>query len=113
MPGFRQNMELRCAENLAVDDDDEEVASDLLDKHIELVDSLPKDRPWPPFTDVKQRRQRKQRVQLYLVSLGVAALVIALLAVVAVSLGYSSKKEEEGAVSPSDMGLGTKEDMPR
>ena len=52
-------------------------------------------------------------MQLYLVSLGVAALVIALLAVVAVSLGYSSKKEEEGAVSPSDMGLGTKEGMPR
>ena len=113
MPGFRQNMELSCTENLAVDDDDEEVASDLLNKHVELVDSLPKDRPWPPFTDVKQRRQRKQRVQLYLVSLGVAALVIALLAVVAVSLGYSSKKEGEGAVSPSDMGLGTKEGMPR
>ena len=93
-------------DDLVVAGDDEEVSSDLLNRHVELVDDLPKDRPWPPFSDVRRSKRRK-RVMVHLYGLAIAALIIVVLALVA--MAFTSKEQQNGAgpeSSPSDLGLG-------
>ena len=101
------NMNFGKAEGFAVAEDDEEATSELLNQHVELVDSLPTDRPWPPFSEVK-RKTRRKRVTTYLAGLAIAALVVVFLAVVAMSLSSSDQQVVDGSEpSPSDLGLGS------